>query len=145
MSVPPTMYQLVTGTVIDHLPVGSSARALALLGLPREGPVTVGMNVPSARLGAKDIIRIEGLRLDKGERDRLALLGRTVTVSFVEGGAVSEKARLEVPEELVGVLTCRNQTCITRTECLVSRFTRVGAFPYRFRCHYCERVQDAET
>ena len=41
----------------------TAARALVILGLPREGPVTVGMNVPSRRHGRKDIIRVEGLEL----------------------------------------------------------------------------------
>mgnify|MGYP001397197807 FL=1 len=50
----PHDFRLQDGTVIDHLPVGTAARALGILGLPREGPVTVGMNVPSRRLGFKD-------------------------------------------------------------------------------------------
>ena len=71
----PHDFRLQDGTVIDHLPVGSAPKALAILELPREGPITVGINVPSARYGRKDIIRVEGLALRKSETDRLALLG----------------------------------------------------------------------
>ena len=92
--VSPQDFRLRDGTVVDHLPVGSSTKALAMLGLPREGPVTVGMNVPSKRMGFKDIIRVEGLELRKSEADRLALLGPSVTVSIVKKGAVARKQRL---------------------------------------------------
>jgi aspartate carbamoyltransferase regulatory subunit len=135
----PNDFRLSDGTVVDHLPVGTAARALAILGLPREGPVTVGMNVPSARYGHKDIIRVEGLELRKSETDRLALLGPHVTVAIVKGGRVATKQRLEVPERLVGVIRCSNPTCITNSERIPPVFDRVGKAPMQLRCAYCER------
>lgn len=140
----PRDYRLVDGTVIDHLPVGSAARALQLLGLPREGPITVGINVPSPRLERKDIVRVEGLFLEKPELDRLALLGPNVSVSIVRGGEVDEKTVLDVPERLTGILRCPNPTCITNKEAAPTVFKRLGAYPYRFRCMYCERITRAE-
>ena len=139
----PHDFRMQDGTVIDHLPVGTAARALVILGLPRDGPVTVGMNVPSRRMGRKDIIRVEGLALRKSETDRLALLGPRVSVSIVRGGAVSSKQRLEVPERLTGVLRCANPTCITNHERILAAFDRVsaaGETPLRLRCAYCERL-----
>ena len=135
----PQDFQLRDGTVVDHLPVGSATKALAMLGLPREGPVTVGMNVPSKRMGFKDIIRVEGLELRKSEADRLALLGPSVTVSIVKKGAVARKQRLEVPERLVGVLRCANATCVTNHERTPSVFDRTSVSPLVLRCVYCER------
>jgi aspartate carbamoyltransferase regulatory subunit len=136
----PLDYRLVDGTVIDHLPVGSAVRALEILGLPRQGPVTVGINVPSPRLGRKDIVRVEGLYLAKRELDRLALLGRHITVSIVRKGEVGEKTVLDVPERLVGILVCSNPTCITQSEKVDTVFHRLSVEPYRFRCGYCERT-----
>lgn len=138
----PGDFQLTEGTVIDHLPVGTAARALELLGLPREGPVTVGINVPSPRHGAKDIVRVEGLFLDKSELDRLALLGPHITVSIVRNGEVGDKIVLDVPEQLIAVLTCANPTCITHGEEVQSVFRREPGFPIRFKCAYCERVTE---
>jgi aspartate carbamoyltransferase regulatory subunit len=135
----PHDFKLQDGTVVDHLPVGTAARALAILGLPREGPVTVGMNVPSTRYGHKDIIRVEHLELRKSETDRLALLGPHVTVAIVKGGRVADKLRLEVPERLVGVIRCTNPTCITNHERISPVFDRVAASPLQLRCAYCER------
>jgi aspartate carbamoyltransferase regulatory subunit len=140
----PNDFRLNDGTVVDHLPVGTAARALSLLGLPREGPVTVGVNVPSGRHGRKDIIRVEGLALKKSELDRLALLGRQITVSIVRGGEVKQKQVLEVPPRVEGILACPNPTCITRQERVATVFHRLGDYPYRFRCHHCERVTDGE-
>jgi aspartate carbamoyltransferase regulatory subunit len=141
----PHDFRLNDGTVVDHLPVGTAARALSLLGLPREGPVTVGVNVPSSRHGRKDIIRVEGLALKKSELDRLALLGRQITVSIVRGGEVKQKQVLEVPKTVEGILACPNPTCITRQERVDTVFHRLGDYPYRFRCHHCERVTDGES
>ena len=138
----PRDFQLTRGTVIDHLPVGTATRALELLGLPREGPVTVGINVSSPSHGAKDIIRVEGLFLDKSELDRLALLGPDITVSIVRDGEVGDKIVLDVPEQLIAVLTCANPTCITHDEDVQSVFRREPGSPIRFKCAYCERVTD---
>ncbi len=137
----PKDFRLSDGTVIDHLPVGTAARALEVLNLPRGGPVTVGMNVPSTTFGRKDIIRVEGVELSKSELDRLALLGQRVTVSLVRDGDVAHKVVLETPLEVEGILRCPNPTCITNQEEVVTVFHRIGDFPYRFRCHHCERTR----
>ena len=138
----PNDFRLTDGTVVDHLPAGTAVRALELLGLPREGPVTVGMNVPSTRYGRKDILRVEGLALKRSELDRLTLLGPQITVSIVRGGEVKQKQVLQVPRRVEGILRCPNPTCITRAEPVTTVFHRLGEYPYRFRCHHCERVTD---
>jgi aspartate carbamoyltransferase regulatory subunit len=135
---------LQDGTVIDHLPVGSAVRALKMLGLPRQGPVTIGMNVPSSRYGHKDIVRVEGLALGKEDLNRLALLGQRITVSIVKRGEVTDKVVLEVPREVAGIIRCANPTCITNHEKVTTVFHRIGSYPYRFQCRHCERVTAAE-
>jgi len=140
----PKDFRLQDGTVIDHLPVGSAARAMRLLRLPRGGPVTVGINVPSTRYGTKDIVRVEGLELSKAELDRLALLGPRITVSLVKDGEVHGKVVLEVPKSIEGIIRCPNPTCITNHEQVATIFHRVGSYPYRFRCHHCERMTTAD-
>jgi aspartate carbamoyltransferase regulatory subunit len=136
----PKDFRLTDGTVIDHLPVGTAVRALEILRLPREGPVTVGLGVPSKRYGRKDIVRVEGLELSKDELDRLALIGRRLTVSIVKDGKISDKLILEVPLRVEGILRCQNPTCVTNHEMVPTAFARLGSYPYRFRCHHCERV-----
>ena len=135
----PKDFRLSDGTVIDHLPFGTAVRALQVLELPRGGPVTVGMNVPSPTFGRKDIIRVEGVELSKVELNRLALLGERITVSLVRDGQVAHKVVLETRLDVEGILQCPNPACITNQEEVVSVFHRIGDFPYRFRCHHCER------
>lgn len=141
----PKDFRLHEGTVIDHLPAGTAVRALQILKLPRKGPVTVGMNVPSDRYSKKDIVRVEGLELSKEELDRLALMGQRITVSLVREGNVADKVVLETPLRVEGILCCPNPTCITNQEEVPTVFHRVGDFPYRFRCHHCERVTVADV
>ena len=82
-----------------------------------------------------------GVELAKPELDRLALLGPHITVSIVKDGKVAGKRVLDVPARLVGILECKNATCITRGgEPIPSVFLRIGGYPYRFKCAYCERV-----
>lgn len=140
----PKDFRLHEGTVIDHLPAGTAMRALRILQLPHDGPVTIGMNVPSPRYGSKDIVRVEGLELGKAQLDRLALLGQRVTVSIVQEGEVSGKVILEVPLRVVGTIRCPNPTCITNQEEVATVFRRLGSFPYRFQCNYCERITTAD-
>lgn len=140
----PKDFRLQDGTVIDHLPVGYAMHALRMLQLPREGPVTVGINVPSTRYGRKDIVRVERLELSKEDLDRLALLGPRITVSIVKHGDVTGKVVLEVPRQVEGILVCPNPTCITNHEAVSTVFHRIGSYPYGFRCHHCERVRTVE-
>ncbi|HEW89869.1 MAG TPA: aspartate carbamoyltransferase regulatory subunit, partial [Candidatus Bathyarchaeota archaeon] len=50
------------GTVIDHITAGRALMVLKILGITgREGfVVSVAMNVPSKKMGRKDIVKIEG-------------------------------------------------------------------------------------
>ena len=140
----PRDFRLYDGTVIDHLPVGTAARVLELLGLPRGEPITVGINVPSPSCGRKDVVRVEGLFLSKPELDRLALLGPQITVSIVRDGTVNDKTVLDVPERLIGILTCHNPTCVTKDEEVQSVFLKQEGFPWRFKCAYCERISGVD-
>jgi aspartate carbamoyltransferase regulatory subunit len=46
------------GTVIDHIPSGQAMRVLEMLGIGGASavPVSLVMNVPSKKMGSKDII-----------------------------------------------------------------------------------------
>ena len=137
----PRDFRLNDGTVIDHLPVGHRRARARAARLPREGPITVGINVPSPEP------RAQGHRARRGalprarrELDRLALLGPHITVSIVrDGRRRREDGARDVPERLIGILTCRNPTCITNDEDVPDGLPpQRGEFPYRFQCDYCD-------
>jgi aspartate carbamoyltransferase regulatory subunit len=125
------------GTVIDHVAAGQALNVLAILGIDGTAgeSVSVGMNVPSDRLGRKDIVKVEDRELSQSEVDVLSLIAPEATINIVRDYEVVEKNRVERPDRVVGVLSCPNHNCITNAEEPVdSEFTVI---PDGLRCEYC--------
>lgn len=129
------------GTVLDHLEAGTALRAHRVLSIPPEAVVTIGINLPSRRLGGvKDIIKVENHELSPDELNRLALLSPRATVVHIREYQIVRKTKVEMPETFGGLARCANPGCITNHEPVRTRFHLVSREPVRIRCHYCERV-----
>ena len=128
------------GTVIDHIAGGQALNVLAILGVDAASgdTVSVAMNVPSDRLGTKDIVKVEGRELSQDEVDVLSLIAPAATINIVRDFDVIEKHRVESPEEVVGVLSCPNRHCITTGDEPVD--TRFDVLGDGIRCQYCETI-----
>ncbi|WP_122090125.1 aspartate carbamoyltransferase regulatory subunit [Halalkalicoccus subterraneus] len=125
------------GTVIDHVTGGQALTVLAILGIDGSSgeEISVGMNVPSDRIGRKDIVKVEGRELSQEEVDVLSLIAPDATINIVREYDVAEKHRVERPSAVVGVLSCPNANCITtENEPVDSRFAVLGD---GVRCTYC--------
>jgi aspartate carbamoyltransferase regulatory subunit len=131
--------KLRSGTVVDHLRAGTALRCLGILGVPREGVVTVGLNLPSRKLRLKDILKIENRVLNASELARIALLNPRATVCVIEEFQVVRKIPLELPTAIDGVVRCPNPSCVTRHDPVTPRVRVESSDPVRLRCHYCER------
>ncbi len=126
------------GIVIDHIAAGCGMKLYRLLGLENlEAPVAMITNVASAKLGRKDIIKIDAA-IDV-DLDTIGYVDPGATVNIIRDGELKEKKRIEMPEKLVNVLFCKNPRCITSCEqeldhvfCLTDRAKR------EYRCMYCE-------
>ncbi|MEF8773955.1 MAG: aspartate carbamoyltransferase regulatory subunit [Halobacteriales archaeon] len=129
-----------SGTVIDHVPGGQALNVLAILGIDGSGgdAVSVGMNVPSERMGTKDIVKVEGRELSQDEVDVLSLIAPQATINIVREYDVVEKSRVERPEAVAGVLECPNLDCITNADEPVE--TRFEVMDDGVRCAYCETI-----
>ena len=128
------------GTVIDHVTGGQALNVLAILGIDGSGgeEVSIGMNVPSERLGRKDVVKVEGRELSQDEVDVLSLIAPAATINIVRDYDVVEKHRVERPGEVVGVLQCPNRNCITtKDEPVDSRF---AVLDEGVRCAYCDTI-----
>jgi len=128
------------GTVIDHVPGGQALHVLAILGIDGSNgeTVSIGMNVPSDRLGKKDIVKVEGRELSQDEVDVLSLIAPEATINIIRDYEVAEKLRVERPERVTGILSCPNPNCITNEdEPVTSKFdvVRDGV-----RCTYCSTI-----
>lgn len=128
------------GTVIDHVPGGTALHVLAILGIDGSGgeEVSIGMNVPSDKLGRKDIVKVEGRELSQDEVDVLSLIAPEATINIVRDYEVVDKHRLERPGRVVGVLECPNHDCITADDEPVA--TIFDVLDDGVRCAYCETI-----
>ena len=125
------------GTVIDHVTAGQALNVLAILGIDGDSgdSVSIGMNVPSGRLGRKDILKVEERELSQSEVDVLSLIAPEATINIVRDYEVVEKNRVERPDHVEGVLSCPNHNCITNeNEPVDSAF---DVLPEGLRCTYC--------
>ena len=128
------------GTVIDHITGGQAVNVLAILGIDGTSgeEVSVGMNVPSDRLGRKDVVKVEGRELSQDEVDVLSLIAPAATINIIREFDVAEKHRVSRPAEVTGVLSCPNANCITtESEPVDSRFE---VLEEGVRCTYCDTI-----
>ncbi|BBL62806.1 MAG: aspartate carbamoyltransferase regulatory subunit [Methanobrevibacter arboriphilus] len=134
------------GTVIDHITANKSLHVLKILGLPNEDiNVTLAMNVSSGKAGRKDIVKIEKRELDSSELDQIALLAPEATINIIRDYKVVAKDKVRFMKELKSIIRCNNPNCITNAnEPIESRFHLIKTSPILLRCHYCERLIDAE-
>ena len=133
------------GTVIDHIQANKALQVLKILGLPKEGiNVTLAMNVPS-KLGFKDIVKIENREVEHTEIDKISLIAPHATINIIRDYEIVSKKKVELVEELKGIVKCTNPKCISNTdEPIESKFYLVESDPITLRCHYCERLVQAE-
>ena len=132
--------KIENGTVIDHVSAGQALNVLAILGIDGLGDdvLSIGMNVPSDRLGRKDVVKIEGRELSQSELDVLSLIAPAATINIIRNYDVVDKHRVERPDEVTGVLKCPNHNCITTEDEPVD--SRFDVLDDGVRCEFCETI-----
>ena len=126
------------GIIIDHVPAGTSLKVLDYLKIdPSKTKLALIANADSKRYGSKDIIKIED---DKDiDLDVLGFVARQATVDVVRGGKIVEKKQPNLPEHIVGVISCVNPRCVTTTEPGIKQmFHLVHSERLEYRCDYCD-------
>lgn len=126
------------GIVIDHIASGKAMDIYNMLGLDElDCTVAILRNVPSKKMGKKDIIKID-CDIDINF-DVLGFLSPNITVDIVRNGEVAEKKHIALPEQLTDILTCKNPRCITSTEQDIHHiFKLTDAKNGIYRCIYCD-------
>lgn len=134
------------GIVIDHITAGRGMEIYRLLHLDSlDCSVAIIKNVTSAKMGKKDIIKIDAdLPLDM---DILGYVDPGITVDIIRNGELAEKRRMDLPERLTNVIFCKNPRCITSTEQELPHVFRLSDREGRiYRCLYCEtKAKTAES
>ncbi|MFQ3476340.1 aspartate carbamoyltransferase regulatory subunit [Halonotius sp. F2-221B] len=128
------------GTVIDHVSGGQALNVLSILGIDGSAGlgVSVVMNVPSDRLGLKDVVKVEDRELSQSEVDVISLIAPEATINIIREFDVVEKNRVDRPETVVGLLTCPNRNCITNANEPVE--TKFDVVDEGVRCTYCGTI-----
>ena len=136
------------GTVIDHITANKSLHILKILGLPDSETqnVTIAMNVSSAEIGRKDILKIENRELDAKELNQVALIAPKATINIIRDYEPIKKDKVGLPDKITSILKCTNPKCITNyeNEPITSRFDVIQSYPPVVRCHYCEKLIKTE-
>jgi len=137
---------LKNGTVIDHIPPKKLFKVISILRLENiPNQVTFGYNLDSGKLGKKAIIKVTDRFFEQDEVNKIAILAPNAKINIIREYVVVEKKKLELPDEITGVIKCMNPQCITNNEPMCSRFYTIDKKQALFKCHYCERITSGEN
>ena len=131
------------GTVIDHLKAGKGLQVLNALGINgSDGSViTIALNVPSAKISKKDIIKVENRFLKDDDTNKLALISPEATVNIIKDYKLVEKRRVTLPNKIERIFRCSNPDCISNSnEKIESIMDVVDKTGLILRCKYCTRI-----
>lgn len=126
------------GIVLDHIKAGRSMDIYQHLHLDELScSVAIIKNVKSEAMGRKDIIKIDDdISIDL---DVLGYIDPGITVNVIEDGHIAEKKHLNLPQQLVNVIRCKNPRCITSVESALDHVFRLADEKRRvYRCIYCD-------
>jgi len=130
------------GTVIDHIPAGKGLKIVKLLGLSTDKlQVTVGVNLPSSRMGLKDLVKVEAFALTPETASRVSILAPQATVSIIKNYEIDNKFHVSLPKSIEGVIACPNRLCISNHETVdpVILVKQRWKGNIRLQCHYCRK------
>ena len=132
------------GTVFDHIKAGKGAKVLRIMGVDENYKFRVAllMNVPSKKMGSKDIVKIAESEVSEDRANLIALISPGATINIIRDGKVARKYTVQLPEELKGTGKCPNPNCITNYEKGAIRMFKKENEKYR--CYYCERTFNAD-
>ena len=131
--------KILNGTVIDHIKEKQALRLFKLLRLDQiEGTMSMGFNLPSKKLGKKDLIKVEGRFFSEDELHQIALFAPEATISIIENHAIIKKFSVTLPLQIVGAIPCSNPQCVTANELIKSLFKIHKAVnTITLNCSYC--------
>ena len=125
------------GVVIDHIKAGSAMKIYEYLNLEKQD-CSVAI-IKNAKMGKKDIIKIEGpITVDL---DILGVLDPNLTLDIIKDGKIVAKRNPNLPVQVTGIIRCKNPRCITSIEQeLPHRFRLANKEKGLYRCIYCEQA-----
>ena len=130
------------GIVIDHIQAKKGFEIYNALKLGElECSVAVITNARSEKMGRKDIIKIDkNIDLDL---NILGYIDPNITINIIENDVRVNKYHVELPEQIVNIVRCKNPRCITAVEQdLEQVFILTDKAKGAYRCKYCESLKE---
>ena len=130
---------ITNGIVIDHITEGKAMQIYDMLSLDSLScTVAILKNVPSKKMGKKDIIKIDS-NIDIN-LDVLGFVSPNITVAIVRDGKICEKKHIDLPQKLTDIIKCKNPRCITSTEQDIHHIFKLTTQGENkaYRCMYCD-------
>lgn len=130
------------GIVIDHIQAKKGFEIYNALRLGElECSVAVITNARSEKMGRKDIIKIDkNIDLDL---NILGYIDPSITINIIENDVRINKYHVELPEQIVNIIRCKNPRCITSVEQELDQvFILTDKEKKAYRCKYCESLKE---
>ncbi|QCI20505.1 aspartate carbamoyltransferase regulatory subunit [Buchnera aphidicola (Brachycaudus cardui)] len=131
-----------SGSVIDHIPANIGFKLLSLFRFTEtEKRITIGLNLPSQKLGKKDIIKIENTFLSDDQINQLAIYAPYATVNYINNYNLVGKTFPNLPKKIDRILICPNSNCISHDNFITSSFIfqKDKFHNITLKCKYCEK------
>ena len=130
------------GIVIDHIQAKKGMEIYELLELAKlDCSVAIITNAKSKKMGKKDIIKIDkNINLDF---DILGYIDSNITINIIKNDIRVAKYHVQLPDEIVNVVKCKNPRCITSIEQELDQvFVLTDREKKIYRCKYCETSKE---
>jgi aspartate carbamoyltransferase regulatory subunit len=126
-----------SGINLDHIRPGNAWYLIQLLGLQQQYAVGIGLNLPSKRMGVKDLLKVENFFLSSEQLQLVSVFAYGATYSIIQDYQVISKTRLELPERVLDLIICPNHRCISQQYKSWFKLKQRNASVVAI-CHYCE-------
>jgi aspartate carbamoyltransferase regulatory subunit len=128
------------GTVIDHIPHGTTFHVIRILGLEKsKNQIFVGTNLDSKKYGKKGIIKVNNTFFRKEEINKIALIAPNASLIEIKDYKVVNKYNVEIPDSVERFVKCFNPNCVTNKQNVPTRFEVIDKNDLKLHCHYCEK------
>ncbi len=132
------------GTVIDHIKAGQAIRIINLLDIIDNGyRATIGLNLPSIKMGLKDLLKIENYIISEEKAKQIKIFSPDVTINIINEYLVDKKIMTALPGQVEEIFICPNLHCITNSEQIKTLFNVSEQGNYiKLTCDFCEKTFD---
>jgi len=141
--------RIKNGIVIDRIRAGQVLNVCKILNIfpGTQKVISIAMNVASQKMFRKDILKIEGRKLEIPEIHKIAIISPEATINVIEDFKVKQKENVKLPEMISGIIKCQNPNCISNDpqEPIISKFIRKGTLNnFSLQCYYCGYIIEEE-